>query len=209
MHKQTVDKIFKILSAKNPTPTTELIYTNDFTLTIAVILSAQATDISVNLATKPLFEHYYTPAKMLELGEEGLKQYIKSIGLYNHKAKNIIALCRILMDHYQGVIPNTFEALIQLPGIGRKTANVLLNCLFKQSTIAVDTHVFRVSKRIGLAQGNTPKKVEAELLQILDEKWIKNAHHWLLLHGRYICQARKPKCSICPIKQFCLFYKTT
>ena len=207
MEKPIVDKIFQILSHKNQNPTTELVYKNEFTLLVAVILSAQATDISVNIATKPLFERFDTPEKMVCLGEEGLKKYIKSIGLFNHKAKNIISLCHLLINHYDSRLPNTFEALLQLPGVGRKTANVILNCLFNEPTIAVDTHVFRVAKRIGLANGTTPVQVESELLEIIDQKWRRHAHHWLILHGRYICKARKPNCTICPIKVYCAYYK--
>ena len=207
MEKGIVDEIFQILSHKNPNPRTELVYTNEFTLLVAVILSAQTTDISVNIATKPLFAVFDTPEKMLSLTEEGLKQYIRSIGLFNHKAKNIIALSRLLISKYNSRVPNNFDALLQLPGVGRKTANVVLNCLFNQPTIAVDTHVFRVSKRIGLAQGSTPQKVEYELLACIDKKWRRNAHHWLILHGRYICKARKPNCSICTIHLYCAYYK--
>ncbi|MGI2299440.1 endonuclease III [Candidatus Cardinium hertigii] len=207
MEQAIVDKIFEIFSHKNKNPTTELMYKNDFTLLVAVLLSAQATDLSVNIATKPLFERFDTPEKMVYLGEERLKQYIRSIGLFNHKAKNIIALSNLLINHYNSRIPNHFEALIQLPGVGRKTANVVLNCLFNQPTIAVDTHVFRVTKRIGLAKGITPEKVEQELLAVIDQKWRKHAHHWLILHGRYICKARNPNCTICPIKIYCTYYQ--
>jgi endonuclease-3 len=209
MQAQIVDRIFQILSHHNANPKTELEYKNDFTLLVAVILSAQATDISVNLATKHLFAIYDTPEKILQLGEDGLKNYIKSIGLFNSKAKNIIALCKILINNHQAKIPDNFEELIKLPGVGRKTANVVLNCLFGKSTIAVDTHVFRVSKRLGLAKGNTPAVVERELLRIIDKKWQAFAHHWLILHGRYICKARKPACIICPIKKYCEYYDKT
>lgn len=207
MERSIVDKIFHILSQKNQNPTTELVYKNDFTLLVAVILSAQATDISVNIATKPLFERFDTPEKMVCLGEAGLKKYIRSIGLFNHKAKNIIALCNLLINHYNSRVPNHLEALLQLPGVGRKTANVVLNCLFNAPTIAVDTHVFRVAKRIGLTKGTTPKKVEGDLLKIIDQKWQRHAHHWLILHGRYICKARKPNCTLCPIKVYCAYYQ--
>ncbi|WP_341787482.1 endonuclease III [Rickettsia endosymbiont of Cantharis rufa] len=206
MQAQIVNKIFEIFRKHNTNPKTELIYKNDFTLLVAVILSAQATDISVNLATKSLFKIYDTPEKILELGEERLKKYIKSIGLFNSKAKNIIALCKILINDYQASVPNNFKDLIKLPGVGRKTANVVLNCLFGMPTMAVDTHVFRVSKRIGFAKGGAPEIVEKELLQIIDEKWLIHAHHWLILHGRYICKARKPDCNICPIKEYCEYY---
>lgn len=207
MQLQTVDKIFTILSHNNKNPTTELEYKNDFTLLISVILSARATDVSVNLATKPLFEIYDTPSKILALGEERLKRYIKSIGLFNSKAKNIIALCNILIHSYHSCIPNNFEALLKLPGVGRKTANVILNCVFQKPTIAVDTHVFRVAKRLGLATGKTPQKVEAELLQVIDKQWLTHAHHWLILHGRYICKARQPNCMTCTLKAYCAYYK--
>ncbi|AAU04188.1 endonuclease III [Rickettsia typhi] len=209
MQAQIVNKIFEIFSKNNPKPQTALIYKNDFTLLVAVILSARATDISVNLVTKHLFETYNTPEKILALGEEGLKKYIKSIGLFNSKAKNIIASCQILIKNYQASIPNDFKELVKLPGVGRKTANVVLNCLFAMPTMAVDTHVFRVSKRIGLAKGNTTVIVEKELLQIIDEKWLTHAHHWLVLHGRYICKARKPSCRICHIKEYCEYYINT
>ena len=206
MQAKIVNKIFETLSQNNENPKTELIYKNDFTLLVAVVLSAQATDVSVNLATKSLFEIYDIPEKILELGEEGLKKHIKSIGLFNSKAKNIIALCQILISNYDSKVPNSFEELVKLPGVGRKTANVVLNCLFGLPTMAVDTHVFRVAKRIGLAKGNTPEAVEKELLQIIDVKWLSHAHHWLILHGRYICKARKPDCEICPIREYCDYY---
>lgn len=208
MQAEIVNKIFEVFSKNNENPKTELIYKNDFTLLVAVILSAQATDVSVNLATKSLFEIYDTPEKILGLGEEGLKKYIKSIGLFNSKAKNIIALCQILISNYDSKVPNNFEELVKLPGVGRKTANVVLNCLFGLPTMAVDTHVFRVAKRIGLAKGNTPEAVEKELLQIIDGKWLSHAHHLLILHGRYICKARKPDCEICPVKEYCEYYKS-
>lgn len=206
MQARIVDKIFKTLSKTNPIPKTELEYINNFTLLIAVILSAQATDASVNKATKLLFKKYNTPEQILELGEVKLKDYIKSIGLFSTKAKNIIALCQILVDKYQSKVPDDFDELIKLPGVGQKTANVILNCLFGKPTMAVDTHVFRVSKRLGLAKGNTPKKVEAELLSIIDPKWMLYAHHWLILLGRYICKARAPECIICPVKDYCEYY---
>lgn len=206
MNQATLKNIFKTFSIKIPNPKTELEYKNIFTLAIAVILSAQATDISVNKATKNLFEKYTTPEEFLELGEEGLKEYIKTIGLYNAKAKNIIALCKILMKEYNSQIPENFELLIKLPGIGRKTANVILGCGFGHPTIAVDTHVFRVSNRIGLADGKTPEQVEKQLLKKIPDKWKKYAHHWLILHGRYICKAKKPLCDICFIKNSCKNY---
>lgn len=161
-----------------------------------------------NLATKPLFESYDSPENFLELGETNLKSYIEAIGLFHTKAKNIISLCKLLIHHHHGQIPNNFKELIQLPGVGRKTANVILNCLFQKPTIAVDTHVFRVAKRVGLAKGNKPEKVEAKLLQVIDKKWLMHAHHWLILHGRYICKARKPNCPACPIKVYFAYYQT-
>ena len=207
MQTKIVDKIFQVFNSLDPDPKTELKYDNIFTLLVSIVLSAQATDISVNKATKELYVHYDTPGKMLDLGEENLKKYIRIIGLYNAKAKNIIALCKILITDFNSEVPCTFEELIKLPGVGRKTANVLLNCAYGIPTVAVDTHVFRVSKRLGLARGNTPDKVEAELLEIIPAKWLKNAHHWLILHGRYICKARQPLCSNCPVKDYCEYYK--
>lgn len=204
-----IDNIFAYFAYHTPKPKTELIYTNNFTLTVAVILSAQATDILVNKATKPLFEKYSTPAELLSLGEEGLKHYIKSIGLYNSKAKNIINLCHILVADYNSEIPDDFEKLINLPGIGSKTANVILNCAFSKPTIAVDTHVFRVAHRLNLTSAKTPDKVSAELIKIIPQKWLIHAHHWMILHGRYICKARKPLCAECGIKDLCHYYKTT
>ena len=206
MEDNKIEKIFQIYSKNNPNPTTELKFTNNFTLAIAVILSAQATDISVNKATKSFFKTYDTPEKILDLGEDGLKTYIKTIGLYNSKAKNIIALCKILIDKYNSKIPEKFDKLIKLPGIGRKTANVILNCAFGKPTMAVDTHVFRVSHRIGLSTGKTPEKVEQDLLKKIPLKWQNHAHHWLILHGRYTCKARKPLCMECKIREYCKYY---
>lgn len=206
MEDNKIEKIFQIYSKNNPTPKTELEFTNNFTLAIAVILSAQATDISVNKATKLFFETHNTPEKILDLGEDRLKTYIKTIGLYNSKAKNIIALCKILIDKYNSRIPEEFGQLIKLPGIGRKTANVVLNCAFGKPTMAVDTHVFRVSHRIGLSTGKTPEKVEKDLLKKIPSKWLNHAHHWLILHGRYVCKARKPLCTECKIKEYCKYY---
>jgi endonuclease III len=206
MHSKTINQVFEIFNKNNPSPKTELDFTNHFTLAIAVILSAQATDISVNKATKNLFLNYNTPEKILSLGEEGLKQYIKTIGLYNSKAKNIVALCEILINKYNSEIPSQFDELIKLPGIGRKTANVILNCAFGKPTMAVDTHVLRVSNRIGFSAGNTPEKVEKDLVRIVPKKWMKYAHHWLILHGRYVCKSRKPLCLECPITKYCKYY---
>ena len=208
MQTKTADKIFEIFSSTDPEPKTELKYENIFTLLVSVVLSAQATDVSVNKATEKLFAGYDTPEKIFGLGEEGLKKYIKTIGLYNAKAKNIIALCKVLISEYNSEVPDSFDELIKLPGVGRKTANVLLNCALNLPTIAVDTHVFRVSKRLGLAHANTPDKVEQELLAIVPTKWLKNAHHWLVLHGRYICKARQPMCSSCKVHDYCEYYKS-
>ncbi len=202
-----IEKIFQIFSDADPTPKTELDYTNNFTLTVAVILSAQATDISVNKATKNLFAQFNTPQKILSLGETNLKTYIKTIGLYNSKAKNIIALCQILIDKYNSIIPDNFEELIKLPGVGRKTANVILNCAFAKPTMPVDTHVFRVAHRIGLSIGRSPEKVEQDLLKKIPKKWLFHAHHWLILHGRYVCKARTPMCLECNISAYCSYYK--
>ncbi len=207
MNSKSIDEIFQIFSDNNPSPETELEFTNNFTLSVAVILSAQATDISVNKATKSLFSTYNNPEKILSLGENKLKTYIKTIGLYNSKAKNIIALCRILIDKYNSEIPSEFDELIKLPGIGRKTANVILNCAFGKPTMAVDTHVHRVSNRIGFSKGSTPEKVEKDLLKKIPNKWLTHGHHWLILHGRYTCKARKPLCSECPITKYCKYYR--
>lgn len=205
-HIAKVEIIFSILHSKVKSPKTELNYNNNFTLTIAVILSAQATDISVNKATTELFKYYDSPERILELGEEGLKKYIKSIGLYNSKAKNIIQLSKLLIDRHQSTIPDNFDTLISLPGIGRKTANVILNCAFGKPTIAVDTHVHRVSNRLGLSNASTPEKIERDLLAIIPKKYLKHAHHWLILHGRYTCKARTPLCHDCALKEYCDYY---
>jgi endonuclease-3 len=203
-------KIFERFQAHDPHPTTELIYHSPFELLIAVMLSAQATDKSVNLATQILFKIANTPAAFLQLGETKLKTYIKTIGLYNTKAKNIIKTCELLIDRYESKVPDDRDALESLPGVGRKTANVLLNTLFNEPTIAVDTHIFRVANRIGLAHGKTPYEVEQQLMKIIPARYLKNAHHWLVLHGRYICTARKPKCPSCFINDLCEYkHKTT
>lgn len=207
MNKQTIDKIFSRLSAKNPSPRTELFYTNDFTLLVAIILSAQATDAGVNKATPALFAIADTAEKMLGLGEENLKNYIKTIGLFNSKAKNIIAMSQKLRDEFGGVIPESREALMSLAGVGRKTANVWLNCARKKPVIAVDTHVFRVANRLGLCNTKTADATEAALEKIIQEKWKLHAHHWLILHGRYICKARKPLCNICLLNDLCDFVR--
>jgi endonuclease-3 len=203
MNRQTIHKIFEVLQQDNPTPTTELNYTSAFELLIAVILSAQATDVSVNKATPALFKVANTPETILALGEEKLKAYIKTIGLYNSKAANIIKTCQALITNFNSIVPNTREELETLPGVGRKTANVVLNTAFEHSTIAVDTHIFRVAKRIGLAAGATPLKVELELEKCIPEEYKKDAHHWLILHGRYICKARAPACEQCIIRAYC------
>ena len=202
-----INQIFEILSAKNPEPKTELEFANNYTLAVAVILSAQATDVGVNKATKPLFKIVKTPEEMLSLGEKGLKEYVKSIGLYNTKAKNIILMSHALIEKHNSKIPENFDDLILLPGIGRKTANVILNCAFGKPTIAVDTHVFRTAQRIGLSKGKTPDKVEDDLVKKIPIKWKTHAHHWLILLGRYICKARKPDCQKCSITHLCKFYK--
>ncbi len=203
MNRETRRIFFERLSAENPNPTTELNYHSDFELLIAVILSAQTTDIRVNLETPALFLAANTPAAMFALGEEKLKSYIKRIGLFNSKAKNIIKTCQLLVDLYQGQVPKTRKALEALPGVGRKTANVVLNTAFGEPTMAVDTHIFRVANRTGLAKGKTPLAVELGLLKNIPKTYLKDAHHWLILHGRYICTARKPHCVDCPVRDLC------
>ncbi|MEO5343945.1 MAG: endonuclease III [Gammaproteobacteria bacterium SHHR-1] len=198
-------QIFQRLSAANPNPTTELNYSSPFELLIAVILSAQATDKGVNKATAGLFAIANDPAAMLALGEEGLRQQIKSIGLFNSKAKNIIATCALLLERHSGQVPEQREALEALPGVGRKTANVVLNTAFGQPTLAVDTHIFRIANRTGLARGKTPLAVEQGLLRHTPREFLQDAHHWLILHGRYCCLARKPRCASCPIEDLCEF----
>ncbi len=196
-------EIFERLQAENPQPTTELQYKTPFELLIAVILSAQATDKGVNKATEKLFNQASTPRGILALGEDGLKEQIKTIGLYNSKAKNIITTCRILVEKHNSEVPTDREALEALPGVGRKTANVILNTAFGQPTIAVDTHIFRVSNRTGLAPGKTVYEVEKKLLKFVPEEFKLDAHHWLILHGRYVCTARKPRCNACIIEDLC------
>jgi len=205
MKKSDIDKIFSILQTQNPHPKTELEYKNNYTLLVAVVLSAQSTDVGVNKATKKLFAIADTPKKMIELGEENLKKYINTIGLYNGKAKNIIALSKILVEKFNSEVPEDLEILQSFPGVGRKTANVVLNCAFGHPTIGVDTHVFRVSNRIGIADEKDVLKTELALLKNIPKKWQQHAHHWLILHGRYICTAKKPKCEICPINQYCKY----
>jgi endonuclease-3 len=196
-------EIFLRLQAANPHPTTELEYTSPFELLVAVMLSAQATDISVNAATRHLFPVANTPQAILALGEEKLREYIQRIGLYKTKAKHVIQTCRLLMDSHGGAVPRTREELGALPGVGRKTANVVLNTAFGQPTIAVDTHIFRVSNRIGLAPGKDVVEVEKKLIKFVPDEFKHDAHHWLILHGRYVCQARKPKCGGCIIEDLC------
>lgn len=196
-------EIFTRFKAANPHPTTELEYNSPFELLIAVVLSAQATDKSVNLATRKLFPKANTPEKILALGEAGLRDVIKSIGLYKTKAKNILATCRLLIQHYDSKVPQTREQLEELPGVGRKTANVILNTAFGEPTIAVDTHIFRVANRTGIARGKTVTEVELKLLKSIPKEFRHDAHHWLILHGRYVCKARRPKCAICIINDLC------
>ena len=203
MNAQKRRQIFERLREANPNPTTELKYDSPFELLIAVILSAQATDVSVNKATERLFAVANTPETILELGEEGLKKYIRTIGLFNNKAKNIIATCRILLEKFGGKVPDNRRDLESLPGVGRKTANVVLNTAFGKPTMAVDTHIFRVANRTGLAPGKTPLAVEKKLLKVIPKEFLKDAHHWLILHGRYVCTARKPKCHKCIIRDLC------
>ena len=196
-------EIFARLKAANPRPTTELEYASPFELLVAVVLSAQATDKGVNKATAPLFAVANTPAKMLELGEQGLREYIRTIGLFNSKAANIIKTCKKLVEHHGGQVPQDRAALEALPGVGRKTANVILNTAFGQPTIAVDTHIFRVANRTGIAPGKTVLEVEKQLLKRVPKDYLHDAHHWLILHGRYTCVARKPRCQACVIAALC------
>ena len=209
MNKAKRQEIFTRLKSENPEPTTELAYTNPFELLIAVILSAQATDVSVNKATAKLFPVANTPEAIRELGEAGLKQYIKTIGLYNSKAKNIIKTCSLLIEQHQGKVPENQSELEALPGVGRKTANVVRNTAFGHPTIAVDTHIFRVSNRTGIAPGKTVLEVEKKLLKFVPAEFRQDAHHWLILHGRYTCIARKPRCSSCVIEDLCEYRHKT
>ena len=202
-------EIFARLRAANPAPRTELRYQSPFELLVAVILSAQATDKSVNKATTPLFRAANTPAAMLALGVDGLSPYIKSIGLYNGKAKNIIATCRLLLERHAGAVPGSREDLERLPGVGRKTANVILNTAFGEATMAVDTHIFRVANRTGLAPGRTVRAVEEKLLKFTPPEFLMDAHHWLILHGRYVCKARNPACPSCLIADLCEYRRKT
>jgi endonuclease-3 len=202
-------EIFVRLQAANPTPTTELEYTTPFQLLIAVLLSAQATDKSVNIATRKFFPHYGTPEGMLELGEEGLAEHIKTIGLYRTKARNAIATARLVLERHGGEVPRSREALEALPGVGRKTANVVLNTAFGEATMAVDTHIFRVANRTGLAPGKNVLEVERKLLRAVPKEYLQDAHHWLILHGRYVCVARTPKCPQCGISDLCEYRHKT
>jgi len=210
MKRQNVEEFFRRLRELNPHPTTELEYRTPFELLAAVLLSAQSTDVGVNKATRKLFPVANTPAAMLELGEEGLKRHISTIGLYNAKARNLIATCRILVEQHGGEVPRSREALEALPGVGRKTANVVLNTAFGEPTMAVDTHIFRVANRTGLARGKTPRAVEDKLVKVIPAEFLQDAHHWLILHGRYVCKARKPDCPRCPVSDLCAWpHKTT
>ncbi len=209
MNRQKIEEIFRRLRAARPHPTTELEYRTPFELLIAVILSAQATDKSVNLATRVLYQHANTPQAILALGVEGLSQYIRTIGLFNTKAKNVIETCRLLIERHGGEVPESREALEALPGVGRKTANVILNTAFGHPTIAVDTHIFRVANRTGIARGKDVREVEDKLLKVVPDEFKRDAHHWLILHGRYICLARKPGCPECPIVDLCEFKEKT
>ena len=209
MNRTKIREVFSRLRAANPAPRSELEFSSPFELLIAVILSAQATDKSVNLATRELFRVANTPQGMLALGQEGLERYIKRIGLYRTKAKNILAACRLLVEAHGGEVPRTREELERLPGVGRKTANVILNTAFGEPAIAVDTHIFRVANRTGIAPGRNVLEVERKLMKVVPEEFRRNAHHWLILHGRYICRARKPDCGRCIVNDLCEYrYKT-
>lgn len=205
MKKADVFEFFRRLAEANPAPETELAFGNTYQLLVAVTLSAQSTDVGVNKATRRLFELVKTPQQMVDLGEEGLKEHIKTIGLFNSKAKNVIALSRMLVEEHGGEVPADRDALTRLPGVGRKTANVVLNCAFGAETFAVDTHIFRVGNRTGLAKGKTPLAVELKLEKAVPAPFRVGAHHWLILHGRYICKARTPECWRCPVVDLCAF----
>ena len=209
MTRDQVFEFFRRLAEANPSPTTELDYADPYTLLVAVVLSAQATDASVNIATRPLFAHVNTPQAMLDFGEERLREAIKTIGLFNTKAKNVIALSRALIDQYGADVPRTREQLQALPGVGRKTANVVLNTAWGEETFAVDTHVFRVCNRTGLAPGKNVDEVEAKLEKIVPQPFRRDAHHWLILHGRYTCKARLPECWRCPVVDLCRYKPKT
>jgi endonuclease III len=209
MKRDQVFEFFRRLAEANPSPTTELNYSNPYTLLVAVVLSAQATDVGVNIATRPLFERIKTPQQMVDLGEDALRYAIKTIGLFNTKAKNVILLSQALIDRHRGEVPRTREELQALPGVGRKTANVVLNTAFDEETFAVDTHVFRVCNRTGLAPGKTPEEVEAKLNRTVPQPFRRDAHHWLILHGRYTCKARLPECWRCPVIDLCRYKPKT
>jgi endonuclease-3 len=209
MNSKKIRTIFERLRAANPKPTTELEYSTPFELLVAVILSAQATDKSVNVATRVLFKHANTPETIYKLGVEGLSKYIRTIGLFNSKAKNIIETCRILIEKHGSQVPESREALEALPGVGRKTANVILNTAFGHPTMAVDTHIFRVSNRTNIAAGANVREVEERLLRVIPSEFLYDAHHWLILHGRYVCIARKPKCRECLIRDLCEYKEKT
>ena len=203
MKRDQIFEYFRRLAELNPSPETELLFGNAYQLVVAVALSAQATDVGVNKATRALFRDVQTPQQMLDLGEEGLREHIKTIGLFNTKAKNVIALSQLLVDEFGGEVPSTREELVRLPGVGRKTANVVLNCWFGQETFAVDTHIFRVGNRTGLAKGKNPDQVEAKLEKRVPAPFRMGAHHWLILHGRYVCKARTPECWRCGVVDLC------
>jgi endonuclease-3 len=207
MNRAKRTEIFTRLRNENPNPETELEFSSPFELVVAVALSAQATDVSVNKATRKLFPIANTPQAIYDLGEEGLKQYIKTIGLFNSKAKHVIKMCKILIDKHNSVVPQTREELEELPGVGRKTANVVLNTAFKQIAMAVDTHIFRVGNRTKIAHGKDVLEVEKRLIRLIPEEFLMDAHHWLILHGRYVCVARKPKCGSCMIEDLCEYGK--
>lgn len=209
MKREDVFEFFRRLAEANPSPTTELDYINPYTLLVAVVLSAQATDAGVNVATRPLFAKIRSPLQMVEFGEDRLRDAIKTIGLFNTKAKNVIALSRVLIEQYGGDVPRTREELQALPGVGRKTANVVLNTAFGEETFAVDTHVFRVCNRTGLAPGKNPDQVEAKLEKVVPQPFRRDAHHWLILHGRYTCKARSPECWRCPVADLCAYKPKT
>jgi endonuclease-3 len=209
MKRADVIELFSRLRELNPHPTTELVYSTPFELLVAVVLSAQATDVGVNKATRKLYPVANTPQAILELGEEGLKRYVSTIGLFNAKAKNVIALCRLLIEQHGGEVPHSREALEALPGVGRKTANVVLNTAFGEPTIAVDTHIFRVANRTGLAPGKDVRAVEARLEKVIPAEFKQDAHHWLILHGRYVCKVRKPDCPHCVIRDLCRYKHKT
>lgn len=209
MKRADIDEFFRRLADINPEPKSDLAYSNAYTLLVAVVLSAQATDAGVNRATRALFASVDNPAAMVTLGEDGLREHIKTIGLFNAKARNVIALSEILLAEHGGKVPDNREALERLPGVGRKTANVVLNIAFGQPTIAVDTHIFRVANRTGMAPGKTVEAVEQKLLKCVPEQWKQHAHHWLILHGRYTCKARKPMCGNCAVIDLCAFKDKT